>query len=159
MLNKLCFGFWWYCVDDVACADPELCKQICGNPVGCSDTAYVRLVMELLPTGTVSCPAFCCIRTWLYTSLWCQSLCVFPPRAARFDDGGNDRCPHVFSDLHLQQCQHHFHYGYLEVFPIPCNRVGAYVSGQVCDHLWKSSTHVVDCSTGLEPNLALFFFF
>lgn len=38
-------------VDDVACADPELCKQICGNEVGCSDTAYARLVMELLPPG------------------------------------------------------------------------------------------------------------
>ncbi|XP_062263333.1 sodium/myo-inositol cotransporter 2 [Platichthys flesus] len=37
--------------DDVACAEPEQCKQICGNPVGCSDTAYARLVMELLPTG------------------------------------------------------------------------------------------------------------
>ncbi|XP_044186271.1 sodium/myo-inositol cotransporter 2 [Thunnus albacares] len=37
--------------DDVACADPELCKQICGNEVGCSDTAYARLVMELLPAG------------------------------------------------------------------------------------------------------------
>ncbi|XP_062295273.1 sodium/myo-inositol cotransporter 2 [Scomber scombrus] len=37
--------------DDVACADPELCKQICGNAVGCSDTAYARLVMELLPAG------------------------------------------------------------------------------------------------------------
>uniref|UniRef100_A0A4W6DTD5 Sodium/myo-inositol cotransporter 2 n=1 Tax=Lates calcarifer TaxID=8187 RepID=A0A4W6DTD5_LATCA len=37
--------------DDVACADPELCKQICGNPVGCTDTAYARLVMELLPAG------------------------------------------------------------------------------------------------------------
>uniref|UniRef100_A0A7N8WPD9 Sodium/myo-inositol cotransporter 2 n=1 Tax=Mastacembelus armatus TaxID=205130 RepID=A0A7N8WPD9_9TELE len=37
--------------DDVACADPVLCKQICGNPVGCTDTAYARLVMELLPAG------------------------------------------------------------------------------------------------------------
>ncbi|XP_068606058.1 sodium/myo-inositol cotransporter 2 [Brachionichthys hirsutus] len=37
--------------DDVACADAELCKEICGNPVGCTDTAYVRLVMELLPAG------------------------------------------------------------------------------------------------------------
>uniref|UniRef100_A0A665TXA6 Sodium/myo-inositol cotransporter 2 n=1 Tax=Echeneis naucrates TaxID=173247 RepID=A0A665TXA6_ECHNA len=37
--------------DDVACADPEQCKLICGNPVGCSDTAYARLVMELLPSG------------------------------------------------------------------------------------------------------------
>ncbi|XP_061556059.1 sodium/myo-inositol cotransporter 2 [Phycodurus eques] len=37
--------------DEVACADPELCKQICDNPVGCTDTAYARLVMELLPAG------------------------------------------------------------------------------------------------------------
>ncbi|KAM9785210.1 sodium/myo-inositol cotransporter 2 [Syngnathus typhle] len=37
--------------DDVACADPELCEQICDNPVGCTDTAYARLVLELLPTG------------------------------------------------------------------------------------------------------------
>ncbi|XP_037544899.1 sodium/myo-inositol cotransporter 2 isoform X5 [Nematolebias whitei] len=37
--------------DEVACADPELCKQICGNSVGCSDIAYAKLVMELLPAG------------------------------------------------------------------------------------------------------------
>ncbi|XP_072299499.1 sodium/myo-inositol cotransporter 2 [Eucyclogobius newberryi] len=37
--------------DDVACADPDLCEEICGNPVGCTDTAYARLVMELLPAG------------------------------------------------------------------------------------------------------------
>uniref|UniRef100_A0A3B5PPA9 Sodium/myo-inositol cotransporter 2 n=1 Tax=Xiphophorus maculatus TaxID=8083 RepID=A0A3B5PPA9_XIPMA len=37
--------------DEVACADPDLCKQICGNSVGCSDIAYAKLVMELLPAG------------------------------------------------------------------------------------------------------------
>uniref|UniRef100_A0A8C6P741 Sodium/myo-inositol cotransporter 2 n=1 Tax=Nothobranchius furzeri TaxID=105023 RepID=A0A8C6P741_NOTFU len=37
--------------DEVACADPDLCKQICGNAVGCSDIAYAKLVMELLPAG------------------------------------------------------------------------------------------------------------
>uniref|UniRef100_A0A3B3BYH6 Sodium/myo-inositol cotransporter 2 n=1 Tax=Oryzias melastigma TaxID=30732 RepID=A0A3B3BYH6_ORYME len=37
--------------DEVACADPDLCKQICGNSVGCSDIAYAKLVMELLPSG------------------------------------------------------------------------------------------------------------
>lgn len=46
-LSVVCFNE----IDDVACADPELCKEICDNPVGCSDTAYARLVMELLPTG------------------------------------------------------------------------------------------------------------
>lgn len=41
----------WVFADEVACADPELCKQICGNSVGCSDIAYTKLVMELLPAG------------------------------------------------------------------------------------------------------------
>ncbi|XP_078520957.1 sodium/myo-inositol cotransporter 2 [Lissotriton helveticus] len=37
--------------DQVACAEPEACKKICGNPSGCSDIAYPKLVIELLPTG------------------------------------------------------------------------------------------------------------
>ncbi|XP_060758582.1 sodium/myo-inositol cotransporter 2 isoform X2 [Neoarius graeffei] len=37
--------------DEVGCADPDMCKQICGNPVGCSDIAYAKLVMGLLPSG------------------------------------------------------------------------------------------------------------
>ncbi|KAM6424187.1 sodium/myo-inositol cotransporter 2 isoform 1-T2 [Liasis olivaceus] len=37
--------------DLVACADPESCKGICGNPSGCSDIAYPKLVIELLPLG------------------------------------------------------------------------------------------------------------
>ncbi|KAM9391608.1 LOW QUALITY PROTEIN: sodium/myo-inositol cotransporter 2 [Pholidichthys leucotaenia] len=45
MISRILF------TDEVACVDPELCKQICENPVGCSDIAYVKLVMELLPTG------------------------------------------------------------------------------------------------------------
>ncbi|XP_054991987.1 sodium/myo-inositol cotransporter 2 isoform X5 [Sorex araneus] len=37
--------------DQVACAVPEICKKVCGNPSGCSDIAYPKLVLELLPTG------------------------------------------------------------------------------------------------------------
>ncbi|XP_012673237.2 sodium/myo-inositol cotransporter 2 [Clupea harengus] len=37
--------------DEVGCADPDVCKEVCGNPVGCSDIAYAKLVMELLPDG------------------------------------------------------------------------------------------------------------
>ncbi|KAM8777369.1 sodium/myo-inositol cotransporter 2 isoform 1-T2 [Rhynchonycteris naso] len=37
--------------DQVACADPETCRKVCGNPSGCSDIAYPKLVLELLPTG------------------------------------------------------------------------------------------------------------
>ncbi|KAM4632124.1 sodium/myo-inositol cotransporter 2 [Discoglossus pictus] len=45
MISRILF------TDQVACADPELCKQICGNPSGCSDIAYPKMVIELLPTG------------------------------------------------------------------------------------------------------------
>ncbi|XP_026772624.1 sodium/myo-inositol cotransporter 2 [Pangasianodon hypophthalmus] len=37
--------------DEVGCADPEVCQKVCGNSVGCSDIAYAKLVMELLPSG------------------------------------------------------------------------------------------------------------
>ncbi|KAJ8798623.1 hypothetical protein J1605_016426 [Eschrichtius robustus] len=37
--------------DQVACADPEICQKVCSNPAGCSDIAYPKLVLELLPTG------------------------------------------------------------------------------------------------------------
>ncbi|XP_054436919.1 sodium/myo-inositol cotransporter 2 isoform X2 [Pteronotus mesoamericanus] len=37
--------------EQVACADPEICGKVCGNPSGCSDIAYPKLVLELLPTG------------------------------------------------------------------------------------------------------------
>uniref|UniRef100_A0A8C3VSR1 Sodium/myo-inositol cotransporter 2 n=1 Tax=Catagonus wagneri TaxID=51154 RepID=A0A8C3VSR1_9CETA len=37
--------------DQVACADPEICQKVCGNPAGCSDIAYPKLVLELLPMG------------------------------------------------------------------------------------------------------------
>ncbi|KAI1883938.1 hypothetical protein AGOR_G00221230 [Albula goreensis] len=45
MISRILF------TDQVACADPEVCRQVCGNPVGCSDIAYPKLVMELLPSG------------------------------------------------------------------------------------------------------------
>lgn len=119
----------------MACADPELCKQICGNPVGCSDTAYARLVMELLPAGELaSCPASCLYSDVPVCIAFNAGLCAFfPCRPARADDGGDDRRPHVLSDLHLQQLQHHFHHGPVEEFQGQCIRVGAYVSGQVRD--------------------------
>ncbi|XP_060075976.1 sodium/mannose cotransporter SLC5A10-like [Ylistrum balloti] len=37
--------------DEVACADPEECMRICENPVGCSNIAYPKMVLELLPDG------------------------------------------------------------------------------------------------------------
>ena len=37
--------------DEVACADPEVCKSVCDNEVGCSNIAYPKLVLKLLPIG------------------------------------------------------------------------------------------------------------
>ncbi|XP_056354008.1 sodium/glucose cotransporter 4 [Oenanthe melanoleuca] len=37
--------------DEVGCVDPEECKRICGAAVGCSNIAYPKLVIELMPDG------------------------------------------------------------------------------------------------------------
>ncbi|PWA22438.1 hypothetical protein CCH79_00020482 [Gambusia affinis] len=35
--------------DEVGCVDPALCQRICGASVGCSNIAYPKLVVELMP--------------------------------------------------------------------------------------------------------------
>ncbi|XP_061444804.1 sodium/glucose cotransporter 2 isoform X2 [Rhineura floridana] len=37
--------------DEVACVIPEECKRICGTEVGCSNIAYPKLVVTLMPRG------------------------------------------------------------------------------------------------------------
>ncbi|NXC07797.1 SC5AA protein, partial [Orthonyx spaldingii] len=37
--------------DSVACVDPEECSRVCGAAVGCSNIAYPKLVVELMPSG------------------------------------------------------------------------------------------------------------
>ncbi|XP_029683761.1 sodium/glucose cotransporter 4-like isoform X2 [Takifugu rubripes] len=37
--------------DEVACVDPVVCKSICGAEVGCSNIAYPKLVVALMPVG------------------------------------------------------------------------------------------------------------
>ncbi|KAH9503391.1 Sodium/glucose cotransporter 4 [Bulinus truncatus] len=37
--------------DVIACVDPEKCQQYCENSVGCSNVAYPKLVLELMPVG------------------------------------------------------------------------------------------------------------
>ncbi|KAG8140644.1 hypothetical protein E2320_003299 [Naja naja] len=37
--------------DEVACIIPDECKQICGTEVGCSNIAYPKLVVSLMPNG------------------------------------------------------------------------------------------------------------
>ncbi|XP_017723016.1 PREDICTED: sodium/glucose cotransporter 4 isoform X1 [Rhinopithecus bieti] len=37
--------------DEVGCVDPDVCQSICGARVGCSNIAYPKLVMTLMPVG------------------------------------------------------------------------------------------------------------
>ncbi|XP_023580046.1 sodium/glucose cotransporter 4 isoform X2 [Octodon degus] len=37
--------------DEVGCVDPEVCQRVCGVRVGCSNIAYPKLVMALMPIG------------------------------------------------------------------------------------------------------------
>ncbi|XP_014676596.1 PREDICTED: sodium/glucose cotransporter 4-like [Priapulus caudatus] len=37
--------------DEVGCADPDICEELCGSRAGCTNIAYPRLVLELMPTG------------------------------------------------------------------------------------------------------------
>uniref|UniRef100_A0A7N8Y3K8 Sodium/glucose cotransporter 2 n=1 Tax=Mastacembelus armatus TaxID=205130 RepID=A0A7N8Y3K8_9TELE len=37
--------------DEVGCVVPELCKQVCGTEVGCSNIAYPKLVVSIMPNG------------------------------------------------------------------------------------------------------------
>lgn len=38
-------------VDDLVCISPEHCMEVCGSPAGCSNVAYPRLVMSVMPVG------------------------------------------------------------------------------------------------------------
>uniref|UniRef100_A0A668TAR8 Solute carrier family 5 member 9 n=1 Tax=Oreochromis aureus TaxID=47969 RepID=A0A668TAR8_OREAU len=38
-------------VDEVGCVDPDICQSVCGASVGCSNIAYPKLVIELMPVG------------------------------------------------------------------------------------------------------------
>ncbi|KAG9330965.1 hypothetical protein JZ751_021422 [Albula glossodonta] len=37
--------------EEVGCVVPELCKEVCGTEVGCSNIAYPKLVVSIMPTG------------------------------------------------------------------------------------------------------------
>jgi hypothetical protein len=39
--------------NEVGCSKPEECEKICQSPGGCTNIAFVLLVLDLLPTGLV----------------------------------------------------------------------------------------------------------
>lgn len=69
---------WCGCLDEIGCADPNVCKEVCGNSVGCSDIAYAKLVMELLPSGLL--PSLIMNQSSMLSFLpsrWLTDMCVF----------------------------------------------------------------------------------
>lgn len=45
MISRILFA------DELACISPEHCNEVCGSPAGCSNVAYPRLVMSVMPPG------------------------------------------------------------------------------------------------------------
>lgn len=37
--------------NEIACVDPDACFEFCGSRVSCTNSAYPKLVLELLPGG------------------------------------------------------------------------------------------------------------
>lgn len=37
--------------DEIGCADPDVCYQVCRSRNGCNDIAYPLLVIRLMPNG------------------------------------------------------------------------------------------------------------
>ena len=44
-------SLWMTFIDHVGCADPAICKDVCGSEGGCTNFAYPMLVLNLMPTG------------------------------------------------------------------------------------------------------------
>ena len=40
--------------NEIGCSDPVECFKICGSEGGCSNIAYPKLVIELMPPGITS---------------------------------------------------------------------------------------------------------
>lgn len=92
----------------VACVDPAECERYCGTAVGCSNIAYPKLVVDLMPNGG-------CF--WL-TMVDCRIILFhfnlgFCSRAARTDAVSDAGLSDELANLHLQQCQHSVHDGHL----------------------------------------------
>lgn len=108
--------------DLVACVVPEKCYDICQSYAGCSNIAYPRLVLGIMPTGATSSlnPFIFLIRgsripmslvfislSKSFTGAWLNS------RGTGSNDGSDDCSSDVGSRLHLQQFQHSLYHWHL----------------------------------------------
>ena len=37
--------------EEIGCSDPVICRSVCGNEHGCSNIAYPKLIVDLMPAG------------------------------------------------------------------------------------------------------------
>ncbi len=70
-------------VDEIACVDPDVCEAVCGSRSGCSNIAYPKLVLNLMPQGMytgleygvwgVGCDVWCVVcDVWcMMCDVWC----------------------------------------------------------------------------------------
>ena len=52
--------------DEVACVDPDICERVCGNRNGCSNIAYPKLVVEILPPGAYVRLIYSCLKNYIF---------------------------------------------------------------------------------------------
>lgn len=45
------FNFYFLFLDSIGCATPETCMEACGEAAGCTNYAYAKLVLFLMPSG------------------------------------------------------------------------------------------------------------
>lgn len=128
--------------DEVGCVVPEVCKTVCGTEVGCSNIAYPKLVVSIMPNGNEHARQTCAVKRGSFPPLHLfYSHPTSPPsclaslhcRSARSDAGRHAGCPHVLFGLYLQQQQHSVHYGHLDPRQTALLRAGASHRWQVWD--------------------------
>lgn len=94
--------------------DPTECEKYCGATVGCTNIAYPKLVVDLMPNGGWL-KAYE-LRTQTAACLFKLSspiLTVIHFRSARSYVVGDAGLSDELTYLHLQQCQHSLHNGHL----------------------------------------------
>jgi len=65
--------FVFFVSDEIACVDPDECQKYCGTDIGCSNIAYPKLVIALLPIGESSSRVICSVVSAVVP---CYSTCA-----------------------------------------------------------------------------------
>ena len=74
----------------MACVDPEVCQEACDNSIGCSNIAYPKLVLELLPKGKDYCRAASCYPCYIPAPN--GSYIAYPKLVLELVPKGKDYC-------------------------------------------------------------------